>query len=845
MPESDRREDMSQLEIQTSPAQPRLRPDVILTREGGPSAGYVVKDPRTRRYFQIDTVAGTVLKLLDGNRTPVDVQVALAVELGEEMTLEEIQDFIDDLRDRGLVEGGGPMLPAHAPDMGRQVLEALENGGFKIRSADDPVPPGVENTRERLVEARKFDEAVAMLREGRFQAALRSFEEILSVNPDNRRAAAIRQILLQAGAVHAKAVAEPDTAPRNNNPMYYRVPLVDPDRFFTALEPWVRFVWTRTFAVVYAAIVLSGVYVAWTHRTELLERLPDLSAGGWVGVLVVAAVTLTTLHEFSHGLTCKHYGGKIPELGFLLILFFMPALYVDVSDAWLFRTRAQRMIVGLAGPMHDLLACASGILIWRVLPPGPWDAVLFMIVVAAGASLIMNMNPLLRLDGYYILSDISGISNLRQAALGAFASAIARMRGRAVRSTVSGRTAVFLAIYGALSLAYISLVMFLLMRLVTGTSTKVAGVWGPVFVVAALGYFLRKPLGRLGRAIGRGLTGMTWKGAVKLAVGVAAIVAAAAIPWPLKVQGPVEIKALERASVRPEVSGQLSEVLVREGETVQAGDVVARLDRSELDAKLAMNRSQIEKAEAELNLLLDGPEREQVAKANERVKAARAEVVHLESRYERLGRLRDEGLVATDLYEQVHKELKISQGQLRAALDEATLVARGARPGQIEAARADVSRLQTQAGDLMRQIAACELRAPISGVVVTPNLSEKVGTHVPAGGELLALADVSEMEPEIQIVEREIGDVAVGQPVRFKLAAYPGRTFNGTVREVSPVAEPDPLGQATFRVTASVEGGTDLIRPGMTGSAKISCGRMPLGRLLVRRVLRLVDPSLL
>jgi multidrug resistance efflux pump len=826
------------------PTQPRLRPDVVLTRDGEKQGGYVVKDPRSRRYFQVDALAGTILQLLDGHRTPVDVQIALAVELGEELTLDEIHEFIDGMKEKGLIEGGGPPLPARAPDLGRQVLDALEQGGFKIRHAEDPVPPGVRSTRQNLVEARKFDEAVAMLREGRFHAALRAFEEILAVNPDNRRAGAIRQILLQAGAVRTRALNEAPEE-KKNNPLYFRIPLFDPDRIFSALEPWVRFIWTRPFAVLYAVLVALAGYVAVVHRVELWERLPDLSAGGWVGALIVAAVALTTLHEFAHGLTCKHFGGKVPELGFLLILFFMPALYVDVSDAWLFRGRARRAIVGLAGPMHDLLAAAVVVLVWRVLPPGPWDVALFTIAVAAAASLVMNLNPLLRLDGYYILSDLSGIANLRRGALRAFGRALQRLRGQRPTTTLSRRGAFFLAIYGGMSLLYISVVLLLLGRLVTGASTQVAGLWGPLLIAAVLVVLLRRPALRLVRAAGRGIAGMTWAGAAKLALVIAGFAAVTAIPWPLKVQGPLQVKTRQQAVVRPEVTGQLAEVLVREGDQVRAGQVLARLDRSELQADLEMTQARIERAEAELDLLLDGPEKEHVAQARERVKAAQAEVSHLRARHERLQRLREEGLVAADLYEQVRKELRVSEGSLRAARDEARLVEKGARPEKIDSARAEVARLQTQAADLLRQLAACELRAPIDGVVVTPDLSQRLGQRIPSGGELMEIADVSELQPEIRVAEREIGDVRVGQEIRFKLAAYPDETFTGTVREVSPAAAEDDMGQAFFRVKASVEDPDGVIRPGMTGSAKIQCGRRSLGRLWVRRALRLIDPSLL
>jgi len=116
---------------------------------------------------------------------------------------------------------------------------------------------------------------------------------------------------------------------------------------------------------------------------------------------------------------------------------------------------------------------------------------------------------------------------------------------------------------------------------------------------------------------------------------------------------------------------------------------------------------------------------------------------------------------------------------------------------------------------------------------------------VPAGGLVLELAGDGGLAADVEVQESEIGDVAPGLPAQFRLTAYPDRVFDGTVIEIAPVGVADRLGRTSFRVRCSVTDPSGRLKPGMTGAAKIAGGKMPLGRLIARRVLRLVDPSLL
>lgn len=832
--------------IPTAASSPRLRPDLVVRPDPASPGARIVKDPNTRRFFRFGPAEGLILELLDGRRTAVEIQVALAERLGDPPALDEIEEFIDHLDERGLLLRESAGLPAVRPELGRQVVAALEASEFALRRADDPLPPGVVRDARAEAEARKFDEAVDLLRAGRFHAALRAFEEILVANPTNARARAVRDLLVRAGSQAALAAATDDPPPRKRNWLYLRLPLFDPDRIVSAIEPLVRFLWTPAFAGLYVATLVLAALVTWIHGREILAHIPALSIVHLAGGLAVAAVIQTALHEMAHGLTCKHYGGTVPETGFLLILFFLPALYVDVSDAWLFRRRRHRVLVSLAGPMLDLGVAALAILAWRVMPPSDLRAGLVLLAVASTISVVLNLNPLLRLDGYYVLSDLSGIPNLRQSAVQFLAGGL-RRRGVDADGAidVTPRARGFLLLYAVLSVAYMGFVLSILGRLVLGWATRLAGLWGVAATVTIVLYLLRRPLRALGIALAGRAARASARGVLRFAVAAGCLAVLAAIPWTLKVSGPVVLRSEERAAVRPEVAGNVAELLVTEGDHVEQGQIVARLDPTELETRLAMTRADIRRARAKLALLRQGPEIEHVRQARERVAALRVEVDQLRSRYERLTRLREDGLVSADMYEQVGSELRVKQGALRAAQQEARLVEKGARPEEIEAAEAEVARLRTEEADIERRLAACELRAPAAGIVVTHDLERRLGERLPAGGTLLEIAGHGGMLAEVRVVEAEIGAVRAGQPVRLVFTAYPDRRFRGVVREIAPAADVDELGRAVFRVLVEVEDPAGDLRPGMTGAAKIVSGRMPLGRLVARRVLRLIDPSLL
>jgi hypothetical protein len=122
---------------------------------------------------------------------------------------------------------------------------------------------------------------------------------------------------------------------------------------------------------------------------------------------------VTVVHKFAHGLTCKHFGGQLREMGFMLI-YLQPAMYCNVSDAWLFPERAKRLWVTFSGAYLEITIWALAILLWRMAEPHTTVNTLSLLVMAtSGVKTLFNLNPLIKLDGYYLLSDWLEIPNLR------------------------------------------------------------------------------------------------------------------------------------------------------------------------------------------------------------------------------------------------------------------------------------------------------------------------------------------------------------------------------------------------------------------------------------------------
>ncbi len=198
--------------------------------------------------------------------------------------------------------------------------------------------------------------------------------------------------------------------------MYLRLPGWDPESTLKWMHPylawmfWKPLVWTMMLFVVSAWLMLGAQF------DEFQSRLPEFqSFFGWPNLIYLWATLglAKIIHEFGHGLSCHHYGAECHEMG-VMLLVFSPCLYCDVTDSWMMRDKWQRIIIGAAGMYIEVIISAAAIYIWWFTKPGMLHFLaLNTFFVTTITTVIFNANPLMRFDGYYMMSDFLEIPNLR------------------------------------------------------------------------------------------------------------------------------------------------------------------------------------------------------------------------------------------------------------------------------------------------------------------------------------------------------------------------------------------------------------------------------------------------
>jgi putative peptide zinc metalloprotease protein len=293
--------------------------------------------------------------------------------------------------------------------------------------------------------------------------------------------------------------------------------------------------------------------------------------------------------------------------------------------------------------------------------------------------------------------------------------------------------------------------------------------------------------------------------------------------------------------VRTEVEGIIQEVFQDEGDAVNRGDLVVRLADRDTRAELRKTKAAMEEKQANLRLLKAGPRSEQVdlaktsvAKAEERIKYARSEME------------RDKTLAAAQLVSQ--KELEVAEEQvavrekeLQEAREQLKLLLAGSRPEEVEALEAEINRLSAQQRYLEEQLQLLSVTSQAGGVITTRKLKEKIGQHVNKGDLIAEVNELKTVTAEIIVPEKEIADVQVGERVVLKARAYPGRNFEGTVTAVAPIATKpaeQSLPNRTVLVTTQLDNSALLLKPAMSGMAKIYCGDRRALDLISRRFVR-------
>jgi putative peptide zinc metalloprotease protein len=388
---------------------------------------------------------------------------------------------------------------------------------------------------------------------------------------------------------------------RHANPLSLRIPLGDPDDWLERAMPWLRGLLRWPAAAAVTGLVLAGAVAAGRHWPDLTrdaaERLLD---PGNLLLLWIAYPLMKALHELGHAFAIKAFGGRVPEIGIQLLLM-MPVPYVDASVATTWPEKHRRMAVSAAGIGVELALAAAAVLVWASVDPG-WvrDLAFDVAWIGAASSLLVNGNPLLRFDGYYLLSDAIEIPNLRRRASQylsylvthhAFRVPSARYpvdeRGEARWLLAFGVCSFLYRIYISLAIAwFLSQRFFLLGVLLAGFAllTQIA-------LPLARGVLFVTSSPRLGPRRLRALALTT--GAL------AAVVALLfALPLPLHTVAQGVVWPPEGAQVRVRADGFVVALLAEPGARVEAGQALLRIRDPILETEVEVARARLRALQA-------------------------------------------------------------------------------------------------------------------------------------------------------------------------------------------------------------------------------------------------------
>ena len=381
-----------------------------------------------------------------------------------------------------------------------------------------------------------------------------------------------------------------------------RLPLTNGDRIASRLVGTLGHAFSFPAMIVWALLVGSGLLVVFNSGKEFSDELIRIFDPGIWPLLILLWCVAKIIHELGHAVCAKYHGVKVGKAG---VMFFLlaPLAYVDVTDAWKLRRRSQRVQIALAGVYLELGIAAIAAWAWWYLPAGMCKHIAAQIFVVAGpATLLVNANPLLRLDGYYLLSDLLEIPNLRMHGR--------RQLGGQLSSWLVSIPAKPPLLQGwrrhfATAHAFCSVIFqfFWMGGLVFAVATWARGL-GIVLACCAGLLWGVIPLVRWGMSVWNHEPGGSWKlskprrrliGLALTSILVAQYFALQASPFARRV--PVIVQHKDEQIARARVAGFVDEVFVTSGQKVSKGMLLLKLRQPQLVVQQEQHKDDLEMAQ--------------------------------------------------------------------------------------------------------------------------------------------------------------------------------------------------------------------------------------------------------
>ena len=387
-----------------------------------------------------------------------------------------------------------------------------------------------------------------------------------------------------------------------HNYLFIRIPLFKPDRWLEQNIKYINFLYTKTWQNLVLILGFMGILLVLQNLDTFLSTfLYFFSYEGFL-YYVISLIFVKSMHELGHAFTAKRYGSKVASMGVAFLVLF-PVLYTDTTDSWKLKSKYQRLQIVLAGMKTELYLAMISTFLWVFLPDGSLKSIAFIIATTSWiTSLLINISPFLRFDGYYVLSDVTDSKNLQPRSF-AMARWFIRKNILGLEETLPEVLATkkknFFITYAILTWIYRFFLFLGIAFLVYYFAFKVLGI---ILFLVEIIWFILMPIYKEFLYWWSKKDILKWNKTNKISFGIFCLfVILLFIPWNSNVNIPAIIEAKSFVQIYSPKHAQIKELLLEKHQEVKQGDVLIVLYSPQLELEI----SQVEKEINILNIQLD------------------------------------------------------------------------------------------------------------------------------------------------------------------------------------------------------------------------------------------------
>ncbi|WP_428309381.1 HlyD family secretion protein [Hydrocarboniphaga sp.] len=600
-----------------------------------------------------------------------------------------------------------------------------------------------------------------------------------------------------------------------------------PPRAFGAIGRWFAApAATQGTSIALMLLVVIGLIAFWNTRLSVAENVRQVgSMSNFVLIALIASAMVNLAAQSARLWVIRRSTGEWPRFGLNFAMHLIPRLFTDTAGAAERATHAVRSQILAAPLIARLLLCFLGELGWFLTRHGSSVLPQFCIGLAGVAlvSFLYNANPLARRDGYYWLSNRLGVPDLREQGW----LLLARwdrpwnegpLVSRRVRYT-----------YAALAIAYLVAVIVLYLLFPARWMERVYGGAGVVVfgVSLALSIYQQSRRGLDSRISMEPLSvkllsilnyPKSWSRTTWIVIGVVALLFF--MPYPYEPSGAAVLLPRDRAEVRALVAGDVKQVLVQEGDMVQAGQELMQISDVQSQAEVAAAEATLRRAQAELSIVKTGGASGEVQLAREKLETARRRQQFAQAEADRLANAFKRKAVSPQEYDTARGAAAVRRQEVIEAEQQVKVIVNPARDERVAALQAEVLKAETELTYHKEQLANTHVRAPIAGRVVSDRLLFAKGAYLPVGAPIAFIEDATQLQAEIELPESAMGKVALDSRAWVRVWAFPGSSFSGKVTHIAPDAEKGDYGKIV-RVRMLLDDSNSQLKPEMTGQGKV------------------------